>query len=90
MLNPARELPTSPLVTARASEAPPGLNPQVLEFKPQLVAIKGDRVAELKDLLRGAPVQPEIVVGDSGIVEVASHRDADAVVTGTPRLTLKP
>ena len=59
-----------------------GWAPQVREFKPQLVAIKGDRVAELRELLRGAPVMPEIVVGDSGIVEVASHRDADSVVTG--------
>lgn len=56
---------------------------QVREFKPQLVAIKdGQRVAELKDLLKGAAVQPEIVVGEAGIIEVASHRDADAVVTG--------
>lgn len=57
---------------------------QVREFKPQLVAIKGDRVAELKELLRGAPLMPEVVVGDAGIVEVASHRDADSVVTGAP------
>ena len=52
------------------------------EFRPQLVAIRDDRVAELKELLKGAPVQPEIVVGAAGIVEVAAHRDADSVVTG--------
>ena len=56
---------------------------QVKEFRPSLVAIRdGSRVAELRDLLKDADVQPEIVVGDAGACEVASHRDADSVVTG--------
>jgi 1-deoxy-D-xylulose-5-phosphate reductoisomerase len=28
------------------------------------------------------PAQPEILVGDEGAVEVARHKDAEAVVTG--------
>jgi 1-deoxy-D-xylulose-5-phosphate reductoisomerase len=56
---------------------------QVKEFRPSLVAIRdGSRVAQLRELLKDAAVQPEIVCGDAGACEVAAHRDADAVVTG--------
>ena len=56
---------------------------QVKEFQPSLVAIRdGSRVAELRELLKDAAVQPEIVCGDAGACEVAAHLDADAVVTG--------
>lgn len=49
----------------------------------QLVSISdASRVAELKELIKGAPSQPEIVVGDAGICEVATHPDAVSVVTG--------
>lgn len=56
---------------------------QIREFKPSLVSIQdaGQREA-LQDLLRGSEQQPEIVVGDQGILEVASHPDAQAVITG--------
>ena len=60
-----------------------GVRAQVKEFRPSLVAIRdGSRVEELRERLRDAPSQPEIVVGDAGACEVAAHRDADAVVTG--------
>ena len=56
---------------------------QVREFEPSLVAIRdGSRVAQLRELLKDAAVQPEIVCGDAGACEVAAHRDADSVVTG--------
>jgi len=56
---------------------------QVRQFQPALVAIRdAGKLAELRELLRDAPRQPEILVGDEGAVEVARHADADAVVTG--------
>ncbi len=56
---------------------------QVRQFQPALVAIRdASKLAELRELLRDAPRQPEILVGDEGAVEVARHPDADAVVTG--------
>jgi hypothetical protein len=39
-------------------------------------------VEALKELIKGAGKQPEIVVGDAGMIEVASHPDAQAVITG--------
>lgn len=42
----------------------------------------GSQRDALKELIKGIEKQPEIVVGEQGILEVASHPDADAVVTG--------
>ena len=48
-----------------------------------MVAIKdASKLKELKELIKGVSVQPEILVGDEGAVEVARHKDAEAVVTG--------
>ncbi|KAG6541982.1 hypothetical protein Mapa_016619 [Marchantia paleacea] len=56
---------------------------QVRRFKPSLVCVRhGDRVAELKEAIADVYPQPEIVVGESGIVEVAQHPEAVTVVTG--------
>jgi 1-deoxy-D-xylulose-5-phosphate reductoisomerase len=56
---------------------------QIKEFAPSLVSIQdGGQVEALKELIKGAARQPEIVVGDAGMVEVASHPDAQSVVTG--------
>lgn len=56
---------------------------QIKQVRPKLVAIRdGSKVNELKELIRDAPEQPEIVVGDAGAVEVAVHPDAEAVITG--------
>ncbi len=56
---------------------------QIKEFSPSLVSIQdGSQKEALQQLIRGLERQPEIVVGDAGIVEVASHPDAQAVVTG--------
>ncbi len=64
---------------------------QVRQVQPKLVALRDNsKVAELKELLRGAPVQPEIVVGDAGAVEVAVHPDAEAVITGGPLPHIAP
>ena len=42
----------------------------------------GSQREALQQLLKGVEQQPEIVVGNEGILEVASHPDAEAVVTG--------
>ncbi|KAL2623057.1 hypothetical protein R1flu_003262 [Riccia fluitans] len=56
---------------------------QIRRFKPSLVCIRhADRVPELKEAIADVHPQPEIVVGDSGIVEVAQHPEAVSVVTG--------
>jgi len=56
---------------------------QIREFSPSLVSIQdGSQVEALKELIKGVDRQPEIVVGDAGMVEVASHPDTQAVVTG--------
>ena len=39
-------------------------------------------MAELKELIKDVHPQPEIVAGDQGICEVATHPDAEAVITG--------
>lgn len=57
--------------------------PQIRQFQPELVSVRdGSKVAELKELLKGAPRQPEIVAGEEGICAVAAHAPADACVTG--------
>jgi len=49
---------------------------QIREFSPSLVSIQdGSQVEALKELIKGVDRQPEIVVGDAGMVEVASHPD---------------
>ena len=56
---------------------------QIKQFQPQLVAIQsGDKIEELKELIKGVPKQPEIMVGMEGQCAVASHPDVEAVVTG--------
>ncbi|GBF99000.1 1-deoxy-D-xylulose 5-phosphate reductoisomerase [Raphidocelis subcapitata] len=56
---------------------------QVRKFQPKMVAIRDpSKVPLLKELIKGVPQQPEILVGDEGAVEVARHPDCEAVVTG--------
>ncbi|CAI5970353.1 unnamed protein product [Closterium sp. NIES-64] len=56
---------------------------QVRQFQPSLVSVQNPAlVGELKEALAGMERMPEIVAGDSGIVEVARHPDAETVVTG--------
>ena len=56
---------------------------QVRAFHPALVSVRdGSMVGQLKELLKGAPRQPEIVAGEEGICAVAAHAEADACVTG--------
>mmetsp|Transcript_7769 Transcript_7769/g.19275 ORF Transcript_7769/g.19275 Transcript_7769/m.19275 type:complete len:453 (-) Transcript_7769:278-1636(-) len=56
---------------------------QIKKFKPKMVAIRdASKLSELKEMIKGVSPQPEILVGDEGAVEVARHKDAEAVVTG--------
>lgn len=58
---------------------------QTAQFSPQVVAVREERkVPEYREALRAAGVQrePEIVVGEEGVIEVARHGDAELVVTG--------
>lgn len=56
---------------------------QVREFQPKMVAIRdASKLEELKEAIKDVPIQPEILVGDEGAIEVARHSEVDAVVTG--------
>ncbi len=56
---------------------------QVLQFKPEIVAICDEsKVGELKEAIASLNPQPIILAGEAGIVEVARYGDAEAVVTG--------
>lgn len=56
---------------------------QIKEFTPALVSVQdSSQIQQLKELIKDLPDQPEIVAGNDGIMEVASHPDAEAVVTG--------
>lgn len=56
---------------------------QIRQFQPALVSVRdGSKVVQLKELIRDAPRQPEIMVGEEGICAVAAHAEADACVTG--------
>jgi 1-deoxy-D-xylulose-5-phosphate reductoisomerase len=56
---------------------------QVRRFQPALVSLRDpSKVAELRELIKDAPRQPEILAGEEGICAVAAHAEADACVTG--------
>jgi len=56
---------------------------QVEQFRPEIVAICDEsRLDDLKAAIAHLDVQPRIVAGEAGVVEVAAYGDADAVVTG--------
>lgn len=63
------------------------LGQQIAEFRPKLVSIKDSKdIDELIKLLKGLGLKesefPHIAAGDDGIIAVATHPDADVVVTG--------
>ena len=56
---------------------------QIRTFKPEIVALGNEgKLAELKEAIADVDPQPKIVVGQSGICEVARYGDAESVVTG--------
>jgi len=56
---------------------------QIREFKPEIVALGNEKkIAELKEAISSFAHQPEILVGQEGICEVARYGNAESVVTG--------
>ncbi len=56
---------------------------QVMQFKPEIVALCDERkLPELKAAIATLDPQPIVVAGEAGVVEVARYGDAEAVVTG--------
>jgi 1-deoxy-D-xylulose-5-phosphate reductoisomerase len=61
------------------------LTDQISRFQPELVSVKDEQAAEeIKTSLQRAGVStPRILLGDAGLVEVATHEKADCVVSAT-------
>jgi len=56
---------------------------QVSQFQPEMVAISdATLLPELQAALGEVPIQPTLLAGEEGVIEVARHADADVVVTG--------
>ncbi len=56
---------------------------QIRTFKPEIVALGNEaKLVELKEAIADCPHQPQILVGQAGICEVARYGDAESVVTG--------
>lgn len=56
---------------------------QIRLFKPEIVALGNkDKLTELQEAIAPFDHQPQILVGQSGICEVAGYGDAESVVTG--------
>lgn len=56
---------------------------QIRQFRPEIVAIGDeDKLIELKEAIADIDYQPILLVGETGVVEVAKYGSAQAVVTG--------
>lgn len=56
------------MLTCRTPHPPLFHQGQVKQFQPALVSVRdGDKAAQLKELIKGAPRQPEVLVGEEGI-----------------------
>ncbi|MFO8038157.1 MAG: 1-deoxy-D-xylulose-5-phosphate reductoisomerase [Sodalinema sp.] len=56
---------------------------QVRQFKPEIVAIRNaEKLPQLREAIADLDPQPQLLVGEEGIIEVARYGDAEAVVTG--------
>jgi len=58
---------------------------QIVEFKPELVSVESEETADRLRIELGvrAVLTPTILVGEAGLVEVATREDAEIVVSGT-------
>jgi 1-deoxy-D-xylulose-5-phosphate reductoisomerase len=58
---------------------------QISRFRPELVSVKNEESAEeiKAELQRAGTSTPRIVLGEAGLVEVATHGEADCVVSAT-------
>ena len=56
---------------------------QVRQFQPEIVALRDEsKLDELRAAIADVPVQPKLVGGEDGIVEVAAYGESEVVVTG--------
>ena len=56
---------------------------QIRQFRPEIVAIEAEsKLADLRAAIADVHPQPQILVGQAGVVEVARYGDAEVVVTG--------
>lgn len=56
---------------------------QIREFQPEIVALGDEsKLTQLRQAIASCPHQPEILVGQEGICEVARYGTAESVVTG--------
>lgn len=56
---------------------------QIRTFKPEIVALGNEnKLSQLQEAIADCASQPKILVGQSGICEVARYGDAESVVTG--------
>jgi 1-deoxy-D-xylulose-5-phosphate reductoisomerase len=59
------------------------LSQQIRQFRPEIVAIADpDQLPDLRAALADFDPQPQLVAGESGVVEVAAYGEAESVVTG--------
>jgi 1-deoxy-D-xylulose-5-phosphate reductoisomerase len=58
---------------------------QIARHQPELVSVESEEIAEKlrADLRRRDVATPRMVIGEAGLVEVATHEAADCVVSGT-------
>ena len=77
--------PTLRVVALGAGHNVQRLADQVATHLPEVVSVETDNAAhELRELLFERDVDlPRIVIGEEGLVEVATHKDADCVVSAT-------
>jgi 1-deoxy-D-xylulose-5-phosphate reductoisomerase len=56
---------------------------QIRQFRPEIVAIEAEsKLAELRAAIADVRPQPQILVGQAGVVDVARYGNAEVVVTG--------
>src|SRR6185503_1446865 len=58
---------------------------QIARFQPELISVRDEEAKEeIEAALQGAGISaPRILLGESGLVEVATHENADCVVSAT-------
>lgn len=58
---------------------------QIRKFQPELVAVKDEKCAEelLRKLSEAKTISPKILIGEAGLVAVATHEKAETVVSAT-------
>src|SRR6185436_2717827 len=58
---------------------------QIARHQPELVSVESEEIAEKlrADLRRRDVATPRMVIGEAGLVEVATHEAANCVVSGT-------